>query len=107
MALLEFLPESHCTTAMQLRLFVSEQSRDGGDDDQRDQATDIWLTSLLGFLEEDRKLVEQRSAATKAASRQDLPTAWKIVSCTGKGSTDNNSRGLQTHHRPKPRSWRR
>ncbi len=58
LALLEFLPESHCTTAMQLRLFVSEQSRDGGDDDQRDQATDIWLTSLLGFLEEDRKLVE-------------------------------------------------
>ena len=57
LALLEFLPESHCTTAMQLRLFVEEQSQ-YGDDDQRNQATDIWLTSLLGFLEEDRKLVE-------------------------------------------------
>ena len=57
LALLEFLPRSPATTTLQLRLFAMGRSHPDGAA-QLEQETDAWLNDLLGFLEEDRQLVE-------------------------------------------------
>ena len=57
LALLEFLPESPSITTLQLRLFSVPRSRPD-DVEGINRKTDAWLDNLLGFLEEDQRLVE-------------------------------------------------